>query len=787
MRYLFTFIIIGIISFNSHSQEVYSKVRISLFEISLGEITKLGIDVTEGTYVEGRFFETDIKRSKINRLTESGITYTIVHEDVSQYYETRAASDEQNYIIRDKLNGWTVPSNWEYGLMGGFYTLEDVLSELDDMHALYPNLISQRVTISDDNLTHEGRSQYWVRISDNASVNEGEPEILYTGAHHACEPIGVQQIIYYMWYLLENYTTDIEIKHLVDNTEMYFIPVVNPDGYEYNHQTNPNGGGMWRKNRRDNGGGIFGVDPNRNYGYKWGVDNQGSSPYPDEDTYRGPSAFSEPEIQNIRDFCESNEFDMALNYHSYGNLLLYSWGWTEEPCVDNELMNEMSLLMTGKNDYTYGPGSTTIYPTNGASDDWMYGEQMSKDVVYSFTPEVGTQSDGHWPTISRIIPLCKEQMWQNISAARLVGKYATLSDNSPFFMGEPDGYLKFKIKRIGLTDTDEFTVSIQPMDNGLAFVGDPVIFENLSLLETHIDSIEYMVSDNLDFGETFRFLLEVDNGEFAITDTIEKMYGNLISVFEDSGDNMGNWTSSKWNNTTGYFYSNPASITDSPDGKYQNSENNIVALDSIIDLSMAEIAFAKFWVKWEIESDFDYVQFMVKEIGGGEWEALSGLHTQPGSPNQPEGEPVYDGESDWVLEEIDLSDYIGKKVQFRFVLISDQHIKKDGYYFDDFIICIGSEITGKQDIPYTQNNLILHDAFPNPAHAKVSFRYHIGNKNEEVVLEIINILGEEMISQFLDNSNNIEIVDVINIPPGIYFYRISTNTENSKVKRFIKH
>jgi len=105
-----------------------------------------------------------------------------------------------------------------------------------------------------------------------------------------------------MWYLLENYSSDPSIKNIVDNTEMYFIPVVNPDGYIYNQTTNPNGGGLWRKNRRNNGDNTYGVDLNRNYSYNWGYDNTGSSGNTNSDTYRGPSPFSEPESRIMRDF-----------------------------------------------------------------------------------------------------------------------------------------------------------------------------------------------------------------------------------------------------------------------------------------------------------------------------------------------------------------------------------------------------------------------------------------------------------------------------------------------------
>jgi murein tripeptide amidase MpaA len=94
--------------------------------------------------------------------------------------------------------------------------------------------------------------------------------MFFNAVHHAREPMSMSQLIFFMWHILENYNTDKDIKTLVNSTELYVVPCVNPDGYVYNQGTNPSGGGMWRKNRRNNGNGTFGVDPNRNYAYKWG-------------------------------------------------------------------------------------------------------------------------------------------------------------------------------------------------------------------------------------------------------------------------------------------------------------------------------------------------------------------------------------------------------------------------------------------------------------------------------------------------------------------------------------
>ena len=155
-------------------------------------------------------------------------------------------------------------------------------------------------------------------------------------------------------------------------------------------------------------------------------------------------AFSEPEIAAVRDFCENHEFTYALNYHTYSNLLLYPWGWTEEPCEDDATFFAHSVLMTVDNHYTFGSGSTTIYPTNGGSDDWMYGEQTTKDKIFAYTPELGGSNDGFWCDLDRIVPIAQENMIQNILAAAFSGMYADVSDVTPHLFGQTSGYIKYR-------------------------------------------------------------------------------------------------------------------------------------------------------------------------------------------------------------------------------------------------------------------------------------------------------------------------------------------------------
>jgi len=243
-----------------------------------------------------------------------------------------------------------------------------------------------------------------------------------------------------MWYLLENYSTNPDGKFLVDNTEMFFVPCVNPDGYEYNRTTNPGGGGMWRKNRRNNGS-TYGVDLNRNYGYNWGYDNTGSSPTSSSDTYRGTAAFSEPETQAMRNFCNARQFKTALNAHTYSNLLIYPWGYLPSLYTpDSATFVNWSILMCETSRFLYGTGDQTVqYVVNGDSDDWMYGEQLSKPKILAMTPEAGSSSDGFWPASSRIIDICKTTFNQNLNLAKLVTNFVKVIDQCEHFFFNKKG------------------------------------------------------------------------------------------------------------------------------------------------------------------------------------------------------------------------------------------------------------------------------------------------------------------------------------------------------------
>lgn len=759
------------------AQDQYSRVKIFANHQELQDLAANGLIIDHGVFKAGAYVICELSATELTVLENSGLRHEILIQDVTDFYVERNAPyldklDELKRMEYTLSREWPVPEGFELGPVGGFLTIDQAMAHLDTMAAQYPDLISPRYTL--DNQTHNNRSVYWVRLSDNPTVNEDEPEILYTGMIHAREAIGMQLLIYYMYYLLENYGTDPDATYIVDHFELYFVPIINVDGYAYNIQLNPAGGGMWRKNRRSNDDGSYGVDINRNFGYMWGINNSGSSPVPSDDTYRGPAAFSEPETENLKFFCEEHEFVIALNYHSYSDLLLYPWGWSSNPCEHDAVFNAHAKIMTQENGYTYGPGNTTIYATNGGSDDWMYGEQATKDLIYSYTPEVGDGSAGFWPPVSQIIPLCQENMWQNIMAVKLAGPWATVRDLSPSILENTSGVLFYEIQRLGLQDGATYTVSIQPLDDALAVVSDPMEFSDLEILQTSSAAFTYTLKEGIQNGDLVRYLFTVNNGFADFSDTITKIYGTPVVIFADSASTFEKWTSLKWNTTTVQYHSPDKSIADSPAGNYTNYENNVMVLNETIDLDEAVYAVLNFWARWDIETGYDYVQVMISDNNGISWTPMPGKYTRLGNSNQAYNQPVYDGtQIAWVKEEINLEQFLGEEIKIRFVLKSDSYVVGDGYYWDDMTVTVVDLATGldagKPAIPADAVSVQ-----PNPATARVSLVYDLPSLKDAGQLMIYNSGGIEVFNTRLTEASGVLTLDISSWKPGLYFYAIQT-------------
>ncbi|SEG14180.1 Immune inhibitor A peptidase M6 [Thermomonospora echinospora] len=232
-----------------------------------------------------------------------------------------------------------------------------------------------------------------VRVSKGArklSTPSKRPAVVYQATQHAREWITPETVRRQLHYFLDNYGKNAEITKIVDTTDLWFVPVVNVDGYDLTFDPEFR---MWRKNVRDNDGdgqitGADGVDINRNFPYKWGYDNEGSAPTPESAVYRGPAPGSEPETKVQDSLVKRLRPKYMINYHSAAELLLYGVGWqTQTPSPDDHIFT--SLL--GDDAHPAVPGydpdlGAELYTTNGDTD----GHMQNNYGTLTLTPEMST-------------------------------------------------------------------------------------------------------------------------------------------------------------------------------------------------------------------------------------------------------------------------------------------------------------------------------------------------------------------------------------------------------------
>ncbi|MEW2286442.1 M14 family zinc carboxypeptidase [Streptomyces sp. NPDC047841] len=232
-----------------------------------------------------------------------------------------------------------------------------------------------------------------LKLTRNAgkAKDGSRPAVLYMSNQHAREWITPEMTRRLMHYYLDRYTTDRRVKKIVDTTELWFVLSANPDGYDYTFKDS--GTRLWRKNLRDvNGDGVIstgdGVDLNRNFPYKWGYDDEGSSPNPTSQTYRGAGPGSEPETKALDAFEKRVGFRYGINYHSAAELLLYGVGWqVATPTPDDVLYKALAGTPGNSAVPGYHPQvSSELYTTNGEAD----GHASNVNGMAMFTPEMST-------------------------------------------------------------------------------------------------------------------------------------------------------------------------------------------------------------------------------------------------------------------------------------------------------------------------------------------------------------------------------------------------------------
>ncbi len=433
---------------------------------------------------------------------------------------------------------------------GGLHSFAEMRTILQNLAASHPT-IARLDSIGN---SWEGRPILCLKISDNVNTTEDEPKLLYMGCHHAREWISVEVPLRFAMMLADSYGVNPAWTELVNQREFYIVPCVNPDGFVYDYNTN----NFWRKNRRNNGG-SYGVDLNRNYdgaqngdpAGNWG--GAGSSHTPSSETYCGPSAFSEPECQAIRDLCLAVPFDMTMSYHTYSELLMWPWGYTAGPTPDNDILSALGIEMASLISNEAGSGTYTpqqmmsLYATTGTSEDWIYG--------YSRYQTSHT-------TLAYITEMCRDEYMNfHDTTTAIVNQVCAENLEAAFYMaqaaGAPYSYVVPGAPALAASDTmpagGNFTLSWTPANAGAGI--DVYELRVLSGLTRTTDDAE----SGIGRWDTTRFKVSTNRYHSAThsfrADSAHGLNASLVSANSftvQPGDSLTYW---RWASTeSGYDY-----------------------------------------------------------------------------------------------------------------------------------------------------------------------------------------------------------------------------------------
>ncbi len=382
-------------------------------------------------------------------LDASGFEYTVVDPDLG----TRVQNERSRLAAVPPVLGGGLDPTYH----NDYRNYQAVDARLDALAAAFPG----RVTTLDIGLSLEGRAIRGVRITNPGAVDR--PVVFVQGCQHAREWIAVAAPM----FAAEAFATagaGSLLDDLLDQVELVVVPIVNPDGYVYSWDVER----YWRKNRRDG----HGVDLNRNWSVVWG--GEGASDDPFAENYHGVGPFSEPESTAIRDFiaADPNMVSM-LDVHSFGQLLLYPWGYDYVDAVDEpiytDITNQMANAMWQPYQEWYSPlQSSDLYPASGNVIDWGYGVHGLYSITIELRPEFTEKWDFVLPP-EFIVPTGEELV---IGIAELIEASVALGPGLP---GDSGGEVETSGQaETGATDGDLTTSGMPPSTSGEPETGDPL-------------------------------------------------------------------------------------------------------------------------------------------------------------------------------------------------------------------------------------------------------------------------------------------------------------------------
>lgn len=738
----------------------------------------LDLDMDIASYRPGQYLDLVLTQPEYERLRQEFPQLRITQREEEQRANLRSGRD-----------------------IAGYRSYAQLVNELNQLQTQYPALMSlssigtgwghsyaQQLLPAYLDFDH----QIWaVKLSANVQVSEDEPAFYFVGEHHAREPLSTEVCMGIINHLLQNYGTDPQVTGILDSSEIWVVPLLNPDGHRVVISETDT---WWRKNIRDNnanqsfdhesmGTGADGVDLNRNYGYYWGYTS--ATDYQPSATYHGPNAFSEPETQALRDFLQGKRWLAGIGYHTYGEYVLYPYGYVNEIEAPDRaelsaLANDIAAVLPGLYGGNYDPGpSWGLYPVSGSLDDWAYASTGA----FAYTIEMAQQFIPSASQVAQIVPqqvqgaltllqrkdrkILRGHITDMMTGQPLVATvtvdgldggpiYRTpISSDSLFgayYYLLPAGSHTVRYQRTGY-EAQTLSVNIgtaaptiqdlalnptQPYDLMINVIGDfyaPLEGALLSL-SGYADTL--FVSDGAGrislsgfYPGTYQMRLNKPGFETLhlsrdiSTPDISLRITSQPVFADDFEQDMDDWVrTGNWNRTTADHYGGSYCLSDSPAGNYSNNSNTFCRLASPLDLHNVENANLQFWVRTELALDDDCL-LLEYSFNGNNWEMLD----------------FYTGSAYWTLKSLNLNSLIGNDVYLRFRLLTGSYGTGNGVFIDGFKFYGSTNVTSVSEELAPPAGISL-SARPNPFSQSSEVRIISSRDLAHARLGVYNLRGQ---------------------------------------------
>ncbi len=701
--------------------------------------------------------ELVVPADSIRSIRATGLRVRVLVEDVEDYYVARASGWRSLIAARPVVG--SVPANFSLGSVLGEYTIDELEAALSAMHQRFPQLASAPVSIG---TSVEGRDIRAVRISAVATDDTTAAEALYTGMIHAREPAAMTTLVYTMWSLLDDYGVDPDATWLLEHRVLWFVPLVNPDGYAYNLKLWPDGGGLWRRNMRANG--DSGVDLNRNFGPpdSWNALSGGSSDAPGSSQYRGTGPFSEPESRAIRDFCLVHRFSVAFDQHTFGNVIIEPF---DDVAPTSAAQYSRVLVHAAAATCGYAAGGPLVcvgYEARGTAEEWMFrGDgQSESDTIIAIAPEIGTDYDGFWPYPDRIVPLAQQMLPAHRFVAEVAGSWPRVESVSSVESGHGT-MLHVVVRNIGR----------MPLAAGASVtaraLGGTITLPALAPQQSN--EVDIPVPDTLlRFGP-----VRLDVDLTLAFDGLENHYHaapiirSTTPLFSDDCDDASKWVCDTWGIES--VDGHGGVLSDSPGGPYQptssSAEFNAAETAVPISLRSFDAVDLQFDARFEVMAHGQEGEVEVRRAGESEWHPVQcdRLQVQYADPDSVRNRMRGDGDG-WQRYTARLDDYAGSDIYLRFSMRA-VHLGTpeifDGIKIDNLRVFGASASQAHVEDP-TDDGGIRLIAGPNPFTSRLSVRLQDATARAE--FSLVDLLGRTV----KRSSGTAVSFDTEDLPDGYY-------------------